>query len=171
MSKKIPLSLSVASINELIKKIENLDNIVSPAVENAVRNTLDIAYEYIVNATPMDTGETASSTTYDITKNKATITQRGDHVFENEFGDGEYFGGYPDSNLVPSGMPVHDGAYTFIPDNPSSKYYHVRDNGRVAAVKAHGQEAHAQMYQGAVVIRDNLSKNIKKEVGDALSKI
>lgn len=171
MSKKIPMSLSVASINEMINKLNNIENVVQPAIKEGVQETMEYALEMVVDLTPYDTGETATSTMYEITDTKAILKQSGDHVFENEFGDGEYFGSYPDSSKVPESMPTHDKAYYFVPDNPESQYYHVGKDGKVIPLRARGQKPSAQMFTGAIIIRDNINKNIKKKVSDALSKI
>lgn len=169
--KTVKLKLESGSINKLINKLQNFQQEVEICKKEAVKEALDISYEWIVNMTAYDTGETALSTTYDITDEKATITQRGDHVFETEFGDGVYFGDYPDTTLVPTDIPTHKGDYWFTPYNPNSKYYHLDKNGRPMRIHAYGQEAGCQMYTGAMLLRDNIPQKFKEKVSGALSKI
>ena len=169
--KTYKLKLSSDHIDSLIRKLNNFQSDVEICKEEAVREALDMSYEMIVNTTAYDTGETALSTTYDISNGKATITQRGDHVFETEFGDGILFGTYPDASKIPSGVPTHQGEYDFTPTNPQSKYYHLDKYGRPMRIHAHGQEAGCQMYTGAMLLRENIPQKLKQKVSGALSKI
>lgn len=168
MSNSIKMSLSSASIERTIEKINKLKELMSEAKRSGVEEVLEGAYEVIVLNTPIDTGETVASTLVEINSGKAKITQTGDHVFENEFGDGNLAGDYPGER--PSNFPIHSGEYSFVPTNPSSKYYewYLR-KGR--PLVSQGQMAHAQMYQGSQYIRNNISNIIKKKVSGALSKI
>lgn len=168
MSNKIPMSLSVASIQNTIKKLKTIQGIVDNSKMVAVGKVLHEAYEIIAERTPVDTGETLSSLHVDMSDTKAKITQTGDHVFENEFGDGNLAGDYPGER--PSGFPTHTGDYYFKPTNPSSKYYEVYKRKK-RPLHSEGQIAHAQMYHGAQHIRNNISKEIKEKVSDALSRI
>ncbi len=170
MSKHIKLSLSVASINELIKKVNSLQDVVNNAKMSAVEEVVKEACEVVKSNTPVDTGESKNSTTYTITSTKATLKQSGDHVFENEFGDGTLglSSGYPGQR--PSGFPTHNDSYEFVPTNPSSKYYQTYKIKKRPLI-SEGQIAHAQMYKGSLYIRENISKAIKRKVSDALSKI
>ena len=170
MSKNIKLSLSVASIDELIKKVNNLQNVVNEAKMSAVEEVVQDAYKVVVLNTPVDTGESQSSTTYTIGSKKATLRQTGDHVFENEFGDGTIGMSSQYPGQRPSSFPTHNGSYEFIPTNPSSKYYKTFQLKRRPLV-SDGQIAHAQMYKGSLYIRENISRAIKKKVSGALSKI
>lgn len=168
MSNRIPMSLSVASIKDTIKKLKTAQEIVDNSKVIAIGKVLHEAYEIIAERTPVDTGESLSSLHVEMSNTKAKITQSGDHVFENEFGDGNLAGNYPGER--PSGFPTHTGDYYFRPTNPSSKYYETYKRKR-RPLHSEGQEAHAQMYHGSQHIRNNISKEIKKEVSDALSKI
>lgn len=171
---KVKMSLSVASINDTIKKLKKAQELVESAKEQGVNETLESAYLVVVANTPIDTGETVSSTKIEISNGKARLTQTGDHVFENEFGDGNLAGSYPGER--PTSFPVHNSEYAFVPTNPSSKYYdyYISKNlskSRKRPLISQGQIAHAQMYHGSQYIRENISKIIKKKVSDALSKI
>lgn len=168
MSNKIQMSLSVASIQDTIKKIKIAQEIVENSKVVAISKVLDEAHDVIALHTPVDTGETLSSLNIEMGSTRAKITQTGDHVFENEFGDGSLAGDYPGER--PSGFPTHTSGYDFIPTNPSSKYYETYKRKR-RPLHSEGQIAHAQMYHGAQYIRNNISKEIKKEVSDALSRI
>lgn len=168
MNKKISLSLSVASIKDTIKKIEKAQRLVEEAKINGIKETLDGAYETIIINSPMDTGATIASTNVEMNSKKAKITQTGDHVFENEFGDGSLAGNYPGER--PSSFPTHQSDYFFIPTDTTSKYYPTY-KAKKRALHSYGQVAHAQMYHGSQYIRNNISKIIKKKVSGALSKI
>lgn len=168
MSNKIPMSLSVASIKDTIKKLKTAQEIVEKSKVVAISKVLNDAHDVIALHTPVDTGETLSSLNIEIGSTRAKITQSGDHVFENEFGDGSLAGSYPGER--PSGFPTHTGDYYFVPTNPSSKYYETYKRKK-RPLHSEGQIAHAQMYHGSQYIRKNISKEIKKEVSDALSKI
>lgn len=162
------MNLSVASIQDTIKRLKKAQELVEQAKEVGVQETLEEAYEVVLLNTPIDTGATASSTDIEIRDGKARLTQTGDHVFENEFGDGILAGNYPGER--PSSFPTHSGSYSFIPTDTSSKYYPTYAmKGR--ALISQGQIAHAQMYHGSQYVRDNISKIIQRKVSDALSKI
>lgn len=163
MSKHIKVSLSVASIDELIKKVNNLQNIVNKAKMEAIEEIMEGAYEVVLQNTPFDTGESQSSTTYTITPTKATLKQSGTHVIYNEFGTGIVGAKnpYPDSNKR---WAYSQEGWIFYQTNPSSRYY----GGKHYTL---GQIAHAQMYKGSLYIRENISKAIKRKVSGALSKI
>ena len=162
------MNLSVASIQDTIKRLKKAQELVEQAKEVGVQETLEGAYEVVVLRTPVDTGASVASTDIEIRNGKARLTQTGDHVFENEFGDGLLAGSYPGER--PSSFPTHYDRYSFIPTDTSSKYYagYVM-KGR--ALISEGQIAHAQMYHGSQYVRDNISKIIQKKVSDALSKI
>ena len=169
--KTVKLKLESGSIDKLINKLQNFQQEVEICKKEAVKEAIEISYDEIVKNTAWDTGETALSTTYDITDEKATITQRGDHVFETEFGDGALFGIYPDMALIPEGIPRNESDYWFTPKNPNSRYYHKKANGKTLRIHAQGQEAGCQMFIGAMLLRDNIPQKFKEKVSGALSKI
>lgn len=170
MSNKVKMSLSTKSINELLRKLDNIPTKIEKSVENSLKEVMSEAYMEVVMRTPVDTGESVSSTDVNVGNGKATLSQEGDHVFENEFGDGIYGqqSGYP--GVRPSSYPTHTDTYRFTPTNPQSKYYHAVGS-HVRTLTSGGQIAHAQMYHGGQYIRNNINKVIKKKVSGALSKI
>lgn len=168
MSKELKLSLSTKSIKELIKKLDKIPQIVGQETENSVREVMAEAYMVTVLSSPHDTGATRNSTDVQVANGKGILSQTGDHVFENEFGDGSIAGSYP--GVRPSSFPTHSGIYTFTPTNPQSRYYHVKGN-KVMEITAEGQPAHAQMYNGGQYIRNHLPRVLKEKVSGALSKI
>lgn len=170
MSKELKLSLSTKSIKELIKKLDKIPQIVEKETENSVKEVMAEAYIVtVLESRPVDTGETRNSTEVTVANGKGILSQTGDHVFENEFGDGLDAGKYP--GIRPSSFPTHSGSYTFTPTNPQSRYYHVKGNGEVRTLTSEGQHARAQMYKGGQYIRNNLPRVLKEKVSGALSKI
>lgn len=169
MSKELKLSLSTKSIKELIKKLDKIPQIVGQETENSVKEVMAEAYMVTVLNSPFDTGETRNSTEVQVANGKGILSQTGDHVFENEFGDGSIAGDYP--GVRPSSFPTHYGNYSFTPTNPQSRYYHVKGNGKVRTLTSEGQPAHAQMYNGGQYIRNHLPRVLKEKVSGALSKI
>lgn len=162
MSKKITMSLSVASINKTIQTLKKIEDIVDKAKMEAIKEVMEGAYDEVISNTPFDTGETASSTTYEITNTKATLKQSGTHVAYNEFGTG------PQGSSQPHPEPVEGWTYGangwgFYQSNTASRYY--------GSHYTLGQPAHAQMYKGSQYIKNNISKIIKMKVSGALSKI
>lgn len=172
--KIIKFKLSEDSINKLISKIDKMQAECEYALQEAVSQEAIEAVNIVYQLTPVDTGESRDGIDYELTENKLVITQRGDHVFENEFGDGVGFGTYPDASLIPPDMPTHKGVYRYKPTNPNSKYYEEVDTifgKQVKTKRASGQKASAQMYGGAMHLREKLPETIKQKVRGALSKI
>lgn len=171
MSKKFRVSLSSQSFGELLNKLNLIEEVINEATIEGVREVANESISVIKAKTPVDTGATITSTNIEQKEGKVIITQEGDHVFENEFGDGNYGKQKPYPVQIPSVYNfTHEGSYTFTPTNPSSKYYH-ENNGVVSEVHSNGQIASAQMYHGAQYIRDELAKRIKQKGRDGLSKI
>ena len=162
MAKKLSLSLSSQSINEMIKKIQNIQDSVENAKIEAVQEVLEGAKEEVISRTPYDTGASASSTTYTIGATKATLQQSGDHVAYNEFGTGIVGSSNPHPNM-PNGWTYSSKIWGFENTNPSSRWYGVHFTA--------GQPAHAQMYHGSQYIRNNITKIMKQKVSGALSRI
>lgn len=169
MSKELKLSLSTKSIKELIKKLDKIPQIVGQETENSVKEVMAEAYMVTVLSSPFDTGETRNSTEVQVANGKGILSQTGDHVFENEFGDGLNAGSYP--GVRPSGFPTHSSDYYFTPTNPQSRYFHAKSNGKARELHSDGQIAHAQMYNGGQYIRNHLPRVLKEKVSGALSKI
>lgn len=88
MARKIAMKLDVKSIDNIIKKLDNLKVDTSQIRIEILREAVDGAVNVIEQNTPVDTGATINSTTYEITENGAIIKQSGDHVLYNEFGTG-----------------------------------------------------------------------------------
>lgn len=171
MPKKFRVSLSSQSFGELLNKLNLVEKVINEATIEGVREVANESIYVIKARTPVDTGATVTSTNIEEKDGKVIISQEGDHVFENEFGDGNYGKQQPYPVPIPSGYNfTHEGEYAFTPTNPSSKYYH-EVNGIVKEVHSNGQIASAQMYHGAQYIRDELAKRIKQKGRDGLSKI
>ena len=148
-----------------------VEKVINEATIEGVREVANESIYVIKARTPVDTGATVTSTNIEEKDGKIIISQQGDHVFENEFGDGNYGKQVPYPVPIPSVYNfTHEGSYTFTPTNPSSKYYH-ENNGVVSEVHSNGQIASAQMYHGAQYIRGELAKRIKQKGMDSLSKI
>lgn len=86
--KSVKMKLNARSINGIIKKLEGLNIDLSQVRIEILREAVDGAVQVIEQNTPVDTGETINSTTYEITEKGATIKQSGDHVLFNEYGTG-----------------------------------------------------------------------------------
>lgn len=171
MPKKIKVSLNSKSMGELLDKLNSIEQVINEATKEGVREVANESIYVIKAKTPVDTGATITSTNIEEKDGKVIITQEGDHVFENEFGDGIYGKQQPYPVPIPSGYNfTNEGEYTFTPTNPSSKYYH-KVNGVVKEIHSKGQVASAQMYHGAQYIRGELAKRIKQKGRDGLSKI
>lgn len=171
MPKKFRVSLSSQSFGELLNKLNLVEKVINEATIEGVREVANESIYVIKARTPVDTGATVTSTNIEEKDGKVIISQEGDHVFENEFGDGNYGKQQPYPVPIPSGYNfTHEGEYAFTPTNPSSKYYH-EVNGIVKEVHSNGQVASAQMYHGAQYIRGELAKRIKQKGRNGLSKI
>lgn len=173
MSKSLKLKLSSKGVADLITKLEkiqaNTDKAVKEGVVEAIYPTVDRITA--VATARSDTGASVSGIGWEfVGNNTLLIYQEGTHVFENEFGNGLGFGGYPKSEVIPSGQPTNKGAYTFEPDPRSSRWFKgYNKDGSIKKRKASGQFPDAQMYQGAMVLREELPKRIKQKVGEVLS--
>lgn len=168
--KIIKFKLSEDSINKLISKIDKMQTECENALQEAVSQEAIEAVNIVYQLTPVDTGELRSGIHYELTPNKLTITQEGDHVFENEFGNGPRFYEmpYPDYSLIPSEMPRETKPYLFTPKEGSRYTKYANSKGKV---RTQGQYASAQMYNGAMHLREKLPETIKQKVRGALSKI
>lgn len=162
MAKKISMSLSIASINKTIQTLKKVENIVNKAKLEAIKEVMDGAYEEVLINTPYDTGETAPSTTYEITDTKATLKQSGEHVIYNEFGTGPVGSSQPHPQPI-DGWSYGANGWGFYQNNNTSRYYGLH--------YTLGQPAHAQMYKGSQYIKNNISRIIKTKVSGALSTI
>lgn len=171
--KKIKFNLSVDSLSRLQEQIKQVEMEVENAKEESVKEVVDKALNTIMEATPIDTGATVSSTHAEYSDGKVEIIQEGDHVFENEFGDGIYGREQPYPESLPPAYSsfTHSRDYYFYPTDPSSKYW--RDGKKKSPLRVHssGNVANAQMYKGSLVIKENLAKIVKQKVRDKLSKI
>lgn len=172
MPKKFRVSLSSQSFGELLNKLNLVEKVINEATIEGVREVANESISVIKAKTPVDTGATITSTNIEQKEGKVIITQEGDHVFENEFGDGNYGKQKPYPVPIPSVYNfTNEGDYTFTPTNPSSKYYHKDKYGKPKQVHSEGQVASAQMYNGAQYIRGELAKRIKQKGRGGLSKI
>lgn len=162
MSKKLKVQLGTKSINEAIKLLDQLDKDTNNSLIETMQELAEGAYNVILEKTPVDTGETATSTTYTVTNTKTTITQSGTHVLFNEFGTGPIGAGSKHPQ-IPEGWTYRDTGWYFYQDNPDSRWH--------GKHYTEGQPAHAQMYNGMQYIKENLPKELKKKVSVALSKI
>lgn len=171
MPKKLSVKLNSKSMGELLNKLNAIEKVMNEATKQSVREVANESISVIKAKTPVDTGATVTSTNIEERDGKVIITQEGDHVFENEFGDGNYGKQQPYPVPIPSVYNfTHEGDYTFTPTNPSSRYYH-EVNGVVKEIHSNGQIASAQMYHGAQYIRGELAKRIKQKGRGSLSKI
>ena len=172
MPKKFRVSLSSQSFGELLNKLNLVEKVINEATIEGVREVANESIYVIKAKTPVDTGATITSTNIEERDGKVIISQEGDHVFENEFGDGNYGKQSPYPVPIPSVYNfTNEGDYTFTPTNPNSNYYHKDKNGNPKQIHSNGQVASAQMYHGAQYIRDELAKRIKQKGRDSLSKI
>ena len=172
MPKKFRVSLSSQSFGELLNKLNLVEKVINEATIEGVREVANESIYVIKARTPVDTGATVTSTNIEEKDGKVIITQEGDHVFENEFGDGNYGKQVPYPVPIPSVYHfANEGDYVFTPTNPNSNYYHKDKNGKPKQIHSNGQIASAQMYHGAQYIRDELAKRIKQKGRDSLSKI
>lgn len=172
MPKKFRVSLSSQSFGELLNKLNLIEQVINEATKQSVREVANESIYVIKARTPVDTGATVTSTNIEEKDGKVIITQEGDHVFENEFGDGNYGKQQPYPVPIPSVYNfANEGDYTFTPKNPNSKYYHKDKYGKPKQVHSEGQVASAQMYHGAQYIRGELAKRIKQKGRNGLSKI
>ena len=184
MSKKIKFKLSESGLDELLNKLNILETELDKAVKESIKEVADETEIVILekmaeprppykiwrepnNFSAIDTGELANSTRIETNGNTTIISQEGDHVFNVEFGDGQYFGGYPDANKIPSGVPEHESWYNYYGAIPGSNRWDVAGNPNFSR----GQYAVGQMYHGGQYIKENLSKRVQKKGRDALSKI
>ena len=176
--KIIKFKLSEDSINQLISKIDKLEKIAHEALLEAVEEKVIEACQVISDNTYSagdgyheDTGQLKENIDFDINEKKAEIRQWGETAFAVEFGYGirsrEF--PYPDGTKIPAGHPLETTGYTYVPTNPSSRWYHHENPNKEWSAK--GQGASAQMYQGSMYLRDKLPETIKQKVRGALSKI
>lgn len=167
MPKRLNLRLSSKGVESLLNKLDKLEVVVEEAKQVSIKEVVEVAEELVKVNTPVDMRDTVNSTKIEIDNKKYSIVQEGDHVFENEFGDGYYgreIAPYPGE--LPAGFRyTHQFDYYFYPER-GSKYY---KDGR--KVHSEGQVASAQMYYGAQLIREELPEHMKKKVRDNLSKI
>ena len=173
MSKVINVKLSEKGLDDLLNKINKVQIELDKAVKESIKEVADETKVKIIEkmAEPrlphgfnaIDTGELASSTQVITQGNITLITQQGENAFNVEFGDGIYFGDYPDISKIPSGVPEHSTSYAYTPKENSTRWFN--------SGFAHGQYAVGQMYHGGQYIRENLSKRVQKKGSDALSKI
>lgn len=175
MSKSLELKLSSQGVSDLIKKLESLQSKTEQAVLDGVVESAYSAVDKItaVASQRADTGESLKGIGWEFPKEGTLlIYQEGTHVFENEFGNGLGFGGYPKPEVIPSGQPTNKGAYTFEPNPQSSRWFKgYNKNGTIKRVSASGQFPDGQMYQGAMELREELPNRIKQKVGEVLSQI
>ena len=174
------MKLSSQGVSDLIKRLESLqsktENAVFEAVTESIYPTVDritqVATQVVGKYPRTDTGESVAGIGWEFPK-KGTllIYQQGTHVFENEFGNGAHFGGYPKPEVIPNGVPTNNEPYSFEP-NPQSRWYKgAKKDGSPKKVHAQGQYPDAQMYQGSLVLREELPKKVKQKVGEVLSQI
>lgn len=173
MSKKLKFKLSESGLDELLNKLNTLEVELDKAVRESIKEVADETKIKIIDKmsesrpphgyNAIDTGDLANSTTIATQGNLTLITQEGENAFNVEFGDGLYFGDYPDISKIPSGVPEHTTSYAFTPKENSSRW---QNSGF-----AHGQYAVGQMYHGGQYIRETLPKRVQKKGRDALSKI
>lgn len=161
-NRNIKMKLSMKSINDLIQKLEKVNTDINVAKRSIVQELVDGAVNVIIENTPVDTGDTVSSTTSKVGIDKATITQTGTHVIFNEYGTGPVGAAQPHPELIDGWSYGSDG-WEFYNANKNSKWY-----GKHFTM---GQPAHAQMYKGAKYIKDNMRKVASEKVRDILSKI
>ena len=184
MSKVINVKLSEKGLDDLLNKINKVQIELDKAVKESIKEVADEAVIKILekmaeprppykiwrepnNFSAVDTGELANSTKIVTNGNITIISQASDHAFNVEFGDGQYFGGYPDVSKIPSGVPEHESWYYYYGAIPGSNRWNVAGNPNFSR----GQYAVGQMYHGGQYIRENLSKRVQKKGSDALSKI
>lgn len=161
-NKNIKMKLSLKSINDLIQKLQETENDINLAKMSIVQELVDGAVKVIIENTPVDTGDTVSSTTSKVGINKATITQTGTHVIFNEYGTGPIGAAQPHPEKI-DGWAYSSEGWEFYNFNKNSKWYGKRFTM--------GQPAHAQMYKGAKYIKDNMREVASKKVREILSKI
>lgn len=175
MSKSIKLKLSSKGVNDLINKLQALQDNTEKAVREAVTEAVYPTVNTITSVASQraDTGDSLSGIGWEfVGDNTLLIYQEGTHVFENEFGNGLGFGGYPKPEVIPNGQPTKKGKYTFEPNPQSRRWFQGRNkDGTIKKRSASGQFPDAQMYQGAMVLREELPTRIKQKVGDVLSQI
>lgn len=173
---KIKFNLSEESLEDTISKLtfvkKQVEEAKVEAVKEVVNETVKIIVDKLIEDGKVDTGATIESTKAEYKDGKVYITQEGDHVYENEFGDGEYAneeGGYPEPSLLPPTFPTHNSQYKFIPE-PNSKYYETYQKKKAPLV-SYGQPPTAQMWTGSQYAKQELNSRIRQKVRDKLSKI
>ena len=176
MSKSLKMKLSKKGVSDLIKRLQSLQEKTEQAVIDGIVESVDPAIATIrsVASAREDTGESLAGIGWEITANNkgVIIYQEGTHVFENEFGNGWGFGTYPKPEVIPSGQPTNSGPYSFEPNPESRKWFRGYDEeGNIRKNHARGQTPDAQMYQGSLVLREELPKRIKQKVGEVLSQV
>lgn len=173
MSKKISFKLSQKGLDELLSKLNTIQTELDKVTKESIKEVADETKIKIIDKMSeqrpphgydaMDTGELAASTSVETKGNVTLITQTGENAFNVEFGDGIYFGTYPDSSKIPSGVPKHSQEYFFIPKENSTRW----ENAGIA----NGQYAVGQMYYGGQYLRETLPKRVREKGRDVLSKI
>lgn len=88
MVRKVTMKLNATSINKIIKELDDLRVDTSQIRIEILKEAVEGAVNVIEQNTPVDTGATINSTTYEITEKGAVIKQSGDHVLFNEYGTG-----------------------------------------------------------------------------------
>lgn len=176
MSKSLKMKLSSKGVSDLIKRLGELEQKTDLAVRASMAEMAIPTTDRIRDIAEIrrDTGESIAGIGWEFPNNNTMIIyQEGTHVFENEFGNGEGFGEYPKPEVIPSGQPTKPGKYTFTPTSEKSRWFagYLKDGKTMKKVPARGQTADAQMYLGAMFLREELPKKIKQKVGEVLSQI
>lgn len=171
--KNIKLKLDTREISKLIEKINVLKQDIQRDALATISEVTGIGAEIAYEKSVVDTGETRDSTDIiQISNNHLQLVQRGDHVFENEFGLG-VTGSQNKHPLAPSGWDYSSKRMRFQATNIASKKWYRPPNskGKLPIQRTDGQIANMQMYQASLEMKKVLPKIMKLKVGESLSKV
>lgn len=163
--KQIKVQLSAMSLAGAVASLESYKSEIAQALQEGVQEVVEESVEIVRETMALndrnDTFELSNSTQAHHEKNKSTLTQEGANAFPVEFGDGIYYtpSAYPDSSVIPSGVPKHSGLYHYYPKPNTTRWLPSEKRH-----SARGQYPTAQMYSGAKYIRENLAESVKNKL-------